>query len=360
MYAAATTINKLESDIQTIESRVAGLTQNLNQLEAQQLGTGSGEFATISMGPANVDNDNRSRMAVVGAVGGGAVPLGIFLLMGLFETSSRFRYSDDQSSQMHGLTLLGILPNLPDRLSDPEQANIAGHCVHQIRTMLQLQSPPDARLAYAITSATSGDGKTSLCLAMGLSFAASGSKTLMIDSDLVGQGLSDRLGLGDEAQFGLLEALAEPGQIDRVTHPTDVEGLSLLPVGSAEGANAGSISPHAMRQLVAEAKKRYETVLIDSGPILGSIEATPVVAAADGVILTVSRGQGKSMVDKALAHLSAVGARVVGVVFNRAQDSDFEQSVNGMSIKSVAQSRPSANGAAARTNGRTLEAIAGR
>ena len=164
----------------------------------------------------------------------------------------------------------------------------------------------------------------------------------MIDSDLVGQGLSDRLGLAEAAQFGLMEALAEPHQIDRVTHPTDVDNLALLPIGNAEGAAAGSISPRQMTQLIAEAKKRYDVVLIDTGPILGSIEATPVVASADGVIITVSRGQNKAMVDKALGHLQSVGAKVCGVVFNRAQERDFEQSINGMSIKSISRSGPGA------------------
>ncbi len=344
VYTARTQINQLEGEIANVGVTIAQAQLELDRLQRQRLATGSSDFKAYAMGPAGVDNDSRSRMALIGGVGGASLPLGVLLLLGLFDTGTRFKYSDDQSSQMHGLTLLGILPDLPDRLSDPEQANIAGHCVHQIRTMLQLQAPADTKLAYAITSATSGDGKTSLCLAMGLSFAAAGSKTLMIDSDLVGQGLSDRLGLGESAEFGLLEALADPAQMDRVTHPTDVDGLALLPVGHAEGQAAGSISPQAMRALVAEAKKRYDIVVIDSGPILGSIEATPVVASADGVILTVSRNQQKGLVDKALAHLNAVGAKVTGVVFNRAQESDFEQSVNGMSIKSVAASKPSTNG----------------
>ena len=68
-----------------------------------------------------------------------------------------------------GITLLGILPNLPDRLSDPEQAAIAAHCVHQIRTMLQINGGVEGgeRRVFAVTSASPGDGKTSLTLALG-------------------------------------------------------------------------------------------------------------------------------------------------------------------------------------------------
>ena len=75
-------------------------------------------------------------------------------------------------------------------------------------------------------------------------------------------------------------------------------------------------------------------VLIDTGPILGSIEATPVCAAADAVILTVARGQQRPLVEKALQHLLSIGARFAGVVFNRAQTRDFERSISGMSLRS--------------------------
>ena len=86
-----------------------------------------------------------------------------------------------------------------------------------------------------------------------------------------------------------------------------------------------------------EAKKHFDTILIDTGPILGSIEASLVCAAADGVVLAVARGQQRPMVEKALGHLAAIGARLAGVVFNRAQSSDFERSISGMSMRSIAR-----------------------
>jgi hypothetical protein len=59
---------------------------------------------------------------------------------------------------MGGMTLLGILPELPDRLTDPAQAATAAHCVHQIRTMLQINSG-EGRNVFAVTSASPGDGR---------------------------------------------------------------------------------------------------------------------------------------------------------------------------------------------------------
>jgi hypothetical protein len=94
-------------------------------------------------------------------------------------------------------------------------------------------------------------------------------------------------------------------------------------------------------------------VLIDTGPILGSIEATPVCAASDAVILTVARGQQRPLVEKALGHLLAIGSRFAGVVFNRAQARDFESSISGMSLRSIARATGATTGNGANgANGR--------
>ena len=163
--------------------------------------------------------------------------------------------------------------------------------------MLQINAGEDSNV-FAITSASPGDGKTSLTLALGLSFAASGSRTLLIDCDLVGAGLTSRLDMG--GPNGVLEAMANKDVLS-YCRPTDIADLSMLPVGQAQAHHAGMFSPQALRRLIAEAKKNFEIILIDSGPVLGSIEATPVCAAADGVILTVSRGQQRPLVEKAIS-----------------------------------------------------------
>jgi len=62
--------------------------------------------------------------------------------------------------------------------------------------------------------------------------------------------------------------------------------------------------------------------------------ATPVCAAADGVILTVSRGQQRPLVEKAIQHLMSIGAKFAGVVFNRAHPSDFRSSPFGSGASS--------------------------
>lgn len=329
----AAQIETAKFEIRSLGARSEQLAQDLRELKFRKETTALANVLNTGS-IAKPDKDRRPVFAAIGFMGGAGIPIGLLLLFGLFDT--RYRYSDETSASIGagpgGLTLLGILPNLPDRLSDPEQAAIAAHCVHQIRTMLQINTGLEDRRVFAVTSASPGDGKTSLCLALGLSYAACGTRTLLIDCDLIGSGLSSRMNVN--APEGVLEAITNRTLLPYVRQ-TDVNDVSILPCGSASNLHASTLSPQALRRLIEEAEQHYEVILIDTGPILGSIEASLVCAAADAVILTVARGQQRPMVERSLSHLQSIGAKLAGVVFNRAQAQDFERSISGVSIRSV-------------------------
>jgi capsular exopolysaccharide synthesis family protein len=318
-------ITEYRSDIDLKRTQIvekSRLIENLNYEKAW-----GATFSVVDEGSAAAPAaDRRPVFAALGFLGGAAVPVGFLLLVGL--ANPRYRFSDEAHSDLNGLNLLGILPDLPDRLSDPEQASIAAHCVHQIRTMLQISGSPNERRVFAITSAAPGDGKTSLTLALGLSYAACGARTLLIDCDLIGAGLTARMNVSSPA--GVLEAIANRS-LPEYVRSTDVADVTILPVGSAQTLHASTLSPAALRRLIDEARKQYDTILIDTGPILGSIEASLVCAAADAVVLTVARGQQRPLVEKAIARLMGIGAKLAGVVFNRAQSGDFDRSISGAS-----------------------------
>jgi len=270
-----------------------------------------------------------------GALGGFGLPMGLLVMLGLLD--KRYRYSDETNEGVSNVPLLGILPRLPDHLSDPEQAAVAAHCIHQIRIMLQVGQNPDKRRAFMVTSASTGDGKTSLTMALGLSFAASGSKTLVIDCDMVGQGLTHRLKAANVP--GLIETL-NLGTLRGHVRKTATKGLYILPIGNADAVHAGVLSPQSIKRPMTACREHFDIVVIDTGPILGSLEASVVAAEVDGVIVAVARGQQQPLVEKAIKHLRAIGANLFGIVFNRAEQRDFQRSVTSASIRSMS-ARPS-------------------
>lgn len=321
--------------------------------------------------------DSRPRLAALGSAGGLAVGFGVVLLIGLFER--RLRVPEDTSRfGLGGRPAIGLLPTIPNGLTDREQVAHAAHCVHAIRTSLQLWYGWLSNPVFAISGAVAGTGKTTLTLALGLSFANSGSRTLLIDLDLAGGGLSRRseavrrrpigqvlrrAGLLQEPQ--LHEALAQAAEskcrlgetLVRLGHvrdedistalriqqadamgvldvfegarlqdcvvTTEVQNLSILPLGRARSHHIGVVSPLAVQRLIDATRAAYDVVLIDTGPVLGSLEGATAAAAADGVIVAVSCGDSRAALTRCADRLQSIGARVAGVVFNRAKPRHF-------------------------------------
>jgi len=149
---------------------------------------------------------------------------------------------------------------------------------------------------------------------------------------MVGQGLTNRLKA--RSSEGLQEALCAgtlQGRVKKTTTPN----LYILPIGGAESGHAGALSPVSIRRLLVEARRIFDVVIIDTGPVLGSLEAQVIAAAADSVILTIARGQHHQLVERSVRLLQQVGAKVAGMVFNRAEKHDFQRSVGSSSLKSM-------------------------
>jgi succinoglycan biosynthesis transport protein ExoP len=323
-------MQELQRKRETAQKEVDGLQQRINALSANE-GV-AGRLTVIDSGsvPVAPYKDRRKMFGAAGALGGFGLPMGLLVMLGLLD--KRYRYSDETNDGVSNVPLLGILPRLPDHLSDPEQAAVAAHCIHQIRIMLQVGQNPDKRRAFMVTSASTGDGKTSLTMALGLSFAASGSKTLVIDCDMVGQGLTHRLKAANVP--GLIETL-NLGTLRGHVRKTATKGLYILPIGNADAVHAGVLSPQSIKRLMTACREHFDIVVIDTGPILGSLEASVVAAEVDGVIVAVARGQQQPLVEKAIKHLRAIGANLFGIVFNRAEQRDFQRSVTSASIRSM-------------------------
>lgn len=292
-----------------------------------------GRLSIISTGEVALapEKDRRTIFAAAAAGAGGCLPAGVLLLLSFL--NRKYRYSEDAETAAapHQTPLLGILPEVGEN-KDPDEMAGAAHSVHQLRVALSSKQRGGSSSVYLITSALSGEGKTSVTMSLGLSFAASRLRTLIIDGDLVGRKLTSIL------QAKELEGLHEAAAAGTLRHRvrrTD-SGVYILPAGCATIRDAGSLSAPMMRSLLAEARRYFDLILIDSGPILGSVEASVFAQEADEVIFTISRGQSKQMVDRGMGRLRALGANVTGCIFNRARTEDFVSSPYGSSTRSVA------------------------
>jgi Mrp family chromosome partitioning ATPase/capsular polysaccharide biosynthesis protein len=309
------------------------ISKRIDSLENQE--KMGGRLTVISGGeiPLSPEPDRRIKFAAACAAFGGAMPVGLFVVFGLLRR--RYKYADETVADLApSAPLLGVLPTLYEPL-DEDSAMLAAQRIHQIRVMLQATMPARPTAAYLVTSASAGEGKTSLAMSLALSFAATGLRTLLIDADLVGQQVTRGMQARDLP--GLREAL-RAGSLDGCLRRT-AAGLCVLPVGNAGAHDACAVSPAALQELMREARRYFQAILIDSGPVLGSVEAAMLARDVDGVLLTVAQGQQAPVVRRALQHLGSLGATVCGFVFNRARSSDFYRSHEGSLSRSRSDDR---------------------
>jgi polysaccharide biosynthesis transport protein len=325
----------LEKDQENLRLKKDELEKFEARIEALRNNTAlGGKLTVITSGdvPISPARDIRPRLAAGAGLGGLCLPAALIVLYSLLRR--KYRYADDTeadpSSPGGGVPLLGILPELRTGDSDVDRLAAASHCVHQIR--VSLNAAATARTgprAYLVTSAASGEGKTTVTMSLGLSFAASRLRTLIIDADLVGRKLTTAFQARDVE--GLHESIAA-GTIRQRVRRTD-SGLYILTAGKAVATDACAIPKSAIRSVIAEARNYFDVILVDSGPIMGSLEASVVAPEVDGVIFAITRGQNRQAADAAMRRLRGLGATVVGCVFNRAKAADLGHSSYGSSSR---------------------------
>ncbi|MGI9013220.1 MAG: GumC family protein [Phycisphaerales bacterium] len=277
--------------------------------------------------PPEPANDRRPLFAIAGFLGGFGASFAIFFLLGTIDSRA---YRVDQLNEALGIETLGVLPDLNATLQSKEASETAAHCVHQIRNFIEARRHAKSSV-LAITSPFQGDGKTSITVALGMSYAAAGHNVVVVDGDMVGRGLSRQLGLVGQA--GVREAILSGslnGEV--VTIDQGAQQLNVLPVGVDIRVSPESLRRHEVELLFQQLRDRFDIVLVDTGPVLGSLESVPIVTAADATILAVRRGRQRERMNDCMRTLQTFGARVLGVVLNCAEQSDCYRYVSEMSL----------------------------
>jgi capsular exopolysaccharide synthesis family protein len=254
--------------------------------------------------------------------------LGAFLSVGaaffLEYLDNTLKTPDDVRLHL-GAPLLGVVPELTEAQhpnlvilnNDLDQRFVEGYRV--IRTALNYSwSEPGSRI-ITVTSTAPGEGKTLTAVNLALTLAAQEGRTLLIDADLRKPttqslvrarrtpGLSDVLVGKAKASEAIQTKLKE----------TD---LAYLSSGTHVPSPADLLTNRTMRGLLEGLRKFYDWIIVDTPPVGAVSEPLILAPLTDGVVVVT----GAEMVPrKAVLHtlerIHDTGARILGVVLNRAR-----------------------------------------
>jgi capsular exopolysaccharide synthesis family protein len=211
------------------------------------------------------------------------------------------------------LPLLGTVPHVPrlgrrDRTSGRFEEAIDG-----VVASLVFSPSDEPRQVVLVTSASAGEGKSTLAVNLANSLAAMGKKTVLVDFDLRRPSLHNLFDVDLVPGIGnVLAAAVEP--LDAVV-PTPVEGLFLLPAGAWGQRGLSGRSDEAVKRIVNELRGAFVHVIIDAGPVLPIVDTRVVARHVDGAVISLLRDVSEiPKVNAACDLLRSFDVRILGAV----------------------------------------------
>jgi len=168
--------------------------------------------------------------------------------------------------------------------------------------------------SIAITSATAGEGKTSVSIGIASAAARNlGRNVLIVETDLRRPQLADDFRI--DSGIGLAEYLSGDVELEPVIQPTRMENVWLLPAGRPSANPGPLLRSKTFHELLRNLHEAYATIIIDAPPLLTSPHAAVIARQAEAVLLVARAG--RTHIQDAAQALKAIGdVPMRGVVLN--------------------------------------------
>lgn len=167
-----------------------------------------------------------------------------------------------------------------------------------------------------ITSPEPAEGKSTLAINLAYSLAQTEKSILLIEADLRKPVLSKRMRLAEV--FGLSDMLE--GIIDDAVQKSNYfDNWDVLAAGKQNTNPAEILGSHAMRELIAKLRKKYEYILIDLPPVNEVTDSVAVSDCLDGMLMVVRQNSTKKIaLEVAMNHVRFSAAEVLGFIITDA------------------------------------------
>lgn len=323
------------------------LNQLLNRQEALRLDAAQQEVPWELIMPPTLPRNKTGQLMPVSPSGASNIFLGGIagLLLGILvafalDNLENVYHDGDEVKQTTQLPLLGVIPfykelrklartgdvvqltkkHNPDRQQEVTKSQqksapfLEAFC--SFYTKVNAYKLEASTRSIAITSATSGEGKTTIAAYLAQMAAEAGARVLLVDGDLRHPQLHLRFGLSNNQ--GLSEVLSEGIDISKVIQqsPSD-DNLFILTAGKTPANPTKLLSSLRMQSFVDRSQANYDLVVYDTPHILGRLDTNVLVSQVDGIVLVTGLGKApRPTLKQALEELKSSRVAILGTVAN--------------------------------------------
>jgi Mrp family chromosome partitioning ATPase len=331
----STALSLINDQIASLRARAASEPSVAAQLSSLQARAAELEAASASAGgqlqliqrpqvPSTPASPRPLRNAVIALFG--SIFLAVLFILGREQLTPRVT-SQREISHLLGLPVLSGIPYLRRRV-DARYARAEYETYQTLSAAVRLALPPGPHPHIVlVTSATHGEGKTTVVARLGRVLAQAGNRTLLISGDLRWPKLDDALNVSGRPGVRELLTLNPDGrpvqfdEVEKLILPARGEGarrgeLEVLPAGRHGGDASELLHTPALPSLVEALRgSGYAYVLIDSPPLLGVADGQMFAQFCDEV-LVVARLDRLRVADAVELHemLDRVDANSFGLV----------------------------------------------
>jgi capsular exopolysaccharide synthesis family protein len=229
----------------------------------------------------------------------------------------RLRDSDEVEDAT-GSTILGVIPTELDGVRTPvltHPMSARAEAYRKVRTNLTFAGATGMPRSLLITSAVSGEGKTTLATNLALACARTGQRVALVDADLRRPMVSTYLDVDEP--LGLTSVIAGDVTLEQAMTTIDegrIDVLSSGPIPSNPSELLGSVR---MSALLAELGSTHDIVIVDAPPVLPVADALVLAGEIDAVVLVTKVGETtRERLKQAAEAVLQVRGNLVGIVPN--------------------------------------------
>ncbi len=199
-------------------------------------------------------------------------------------------------------------------LLDPNR--FAAEQYRTLRHLVEQMHDATGVTVIAVSSAGVGEGKTTTAINLAGTLAQAGAtRVLLVDLDLRRPAVARQLGIRGVDGRGVVDAVVRGAKLEQVVVQLLPFNLAVVPAGEPQVAPYDLLRSPRLQQLLAEARRHYDYIVIDTPPLVGVPDCRAISGWVDGFLVVVNAHKTPvNMLGEALSSLD--GGKMLGLVFN--------------------------------------------